>query len=90
MSETKAMPSSASGTGARAANLEAALRTLGFRCAVEAIDRLAVLVADDAVAEREIAGARRDALRVIGAHGFTHLALEVQAEPAERATLHRD
>jgi hypothetical protein len=82
--------SSRAGSVGSASNLEQALRAMGFRCTVEAVDRLAVIVADDEVAEREIAVRRREALREIGTHGFTHLALEVLAEPIQRATLHRD
>ena len=90
MSEARVAPISGLNDADPALDLERALRALGFRCTVEAIDRLAVIVADDESAEREIAERRRGALQAIGAHGFTHLALEVQAEPAERATLHRD
>ena len=90
MNDTNAVPTSPVGAGTRGSNLEQALRAIGFRCTVEGVDRLAVIVADDEVAEREIAARRREALREIGVHGFTHLALEVLAEPAERATLHRD
>ena len=90
VTEAAAAPKARPHDDARASGLELALRGMGFRCSVEAIDRLAVLLADDPEAEGELTTRRREALRTIGAHGFTHLALEVQAEPAERAPLHRD
>ena len=70
--------------------LEAALRQLGIRCTVEGRDRLAVLVADDESAALDAARLRRDALRLTRAHGFTNLALDVGAMPADHAPLHRD
>lgn len=73
-----------------AASLEAALRAMGIRCTVEAMDRLAVIVPADGEAELATVRGRRDALRLIGAHGFTHLALELPGELADRAPLHRD
>ncbi len=73
-----------------AATLEAALRELGVRCTVEGRDRLAVLVADDADASRDAARMRNDTLRLMRAHGFTNLALEVAAASADHAPLHRD
>lgn len=73
-----------------AAGLEAALRSLGIHCSVEAIDRLAVVVPNDDAAEVEAVRVRRDALRLIREHGFTHLALELAGEPADSAPLHRD
>ena len=73
-----------------ATTLEAALRALGIRCTVEALDRLAVIVPADGEAGLATVRGRREALRHIGAHGFTHLALELPGEPADRAALHRD
>ena len=69
---------------------EAALRASGIRCAVDAMDRLAVIVPEDAEAGLAMVRARREALRMLGAHGFTHLALELRGEPADGAPLHRD
>jgi hypothetical protein len=54
------------------------------------MDRLAVIVPDDGEAGLATVRGRREALRLIGAHGFTHLALELPGEPADRAPLHRD
>ena len=73
-----------------AASLEAALRAMGMRCTVEAVDRMALIVPDDAAAELAAIEGRREALRLLGAHGFTHLALELPGEPSARAPLHRD
>ena len=73
-----------------ASSFEAALRAIGMRCTVEAIDRMALIVPDDAAAELATIAGRREALRLIGAHGFTHLALELPGEPSARAPLHRD
>ena len=73
-----------------AESLETALRSAGVRCTVEAVDRLAVIIPDNEEAERAAIRDRREALRLIGAHGFTHLALELPREPADRAPLHRD
>lgn len=73
-----------------AVSLEAALRSAGIPCAVEALDRLAVLTPDDADAGRAAIHDRREALRLARAHGFTHLALELPRDPADRAPLHRD
>jgi hypothetical protein len=73
-----------------AVGLEAALRSLGIHCSVEAIDRLAVIVPDDDAAGIETVRVRREALRLICEHGFTHLALELPGERADSAPLHRD
>jgi len=73
-----------------APTLESALRAVGIRCTVEAMDRLAVIVPDDNEAGLATVRGRREALQLIGAHGFTHLALELPGEPADRAPLHRD
>ena len=71
-------------------SLESALRAVGIRCTVEAMDRLAVIVPDDNEAGLATVRGRREALQLIGAHGFTHLALELPGEPPDRAPLHRD
>ncbi len=70
--------------------LEAALRAAGIACAVEALDRLAVLVPDDDLAGTAAVNGRREALSLSRAHGFTHLALELPPDPADGAPLHRD
>jgi hypothetical protein len=73
-----------------AADLETALRAAGMRCSIEAIDRLAVITADDAEAELTTVRSRREALRLARAHGFTHLALEVPGDWTDGAPLHRN
>lgn len=73
-----------------AATLEQSLGALGIRCVVEAMDRLAVILPQDGESEVALVRERREALRLLGAHGFTHLALELQGDPADRAPLHRD
>jgi hypothetical protein len=65
-----------------AATLEAALRSLGLVCTVEAHDRLAVIVADNPAA-LEDARLRRAAMSLLAGHGFTHLALELTGPPAD-------
>ncbi len=72
-----------------AASLEAALREIGIQCNVESHDRLAILVPDQGTPQLDDARIRREALRVGREHGFTHVALELLADPAERAALHR-
>ena len=64
-----------------AETLEASLREIGIECRVEAIDRLAVLIPDAVVTALEDARVRRDALALLRAHGFTHLALEIVDGP---------
>jgi hypothetical protein len=61
-------------------SVEAALRALGVRCAVERRGALAVLTParDDRTLER--GEVRRDVLAVLRAHGFTHAAVEVADE----------
>ena len=84
-----------------AADLEAALRTIGVDGRVEARGALAVIVPHDGV--DALAGALADAALRRGAaalareHGFTHLALELHDEPDamrdapdDGAALHRD
>ena len=73
-----------------ATTLEAALRELGIPCRVEAIDRLAVISPESDDAEQATIRVRREALRLMSAHGFTHLALELPSESDDRAPLHRD
>ena len=81
---------------ARAVALEGALQSLGVECAVEAHDRLAVVVSRRA--EDFLDPARREAaLRLATEHGFTHVALELVDAAGARgpsaddgATVHRD
>jgi hypothetical protein len=73
-----------------AASLETALREIGIACAVEAHDRLAMIIPDDAARELGEAPVRRETLRIAREHGFSHVALELLADPADRAALHRD
>ncbi len=73
-----------------AETLEAALRDLGIECRVEAIDRLAVITPESDEVEQATIRARREMLRLLPAHGFTHLALELRSESADRAPVHRD
>jgi hypothetical protein len=70
--------------------LEEALRAAGIECAVQAVDRLAVLDPDDDSAGIVAVQRRQEALRLSRAHGFTHLALELPRDPADGATVHRD
>jgi hypothetical protein len=70
--------------------LEAALNALGIDCAVEAHDRLAVLVPRGPVPDLTGAQLRRSALTLATEHGFTHVALELREGGAIRAPLPRD
>jgi hypothetical protein len=79
--------------------LSQALTQAGFDCTVEAHDRLAVIVPDDADAAARLAepAARRTASALAREHGFTHAALELvatdgegQGAPGARAALRRD
>ena len=58
-------------------SLEAALRALGIACRVQGIERLALLIPDGAIEALEDARIRREAVGLLRAHGFTHLALEI-------------
>jgi hypothetical protein len=64
------------------AAIESALDAVGVRCTVERRGSLAVLtpIAGDRTFERP--EARRDALAVLRAHGFTHAAVEVEGAGA--------
>lgn len=73
-----------------AASLESALRERGIACRVEERERLALLVPDGPIALLEDAAARREAVALVRAHGFTHIALEIADEPAGNAAVHRD
>ena len=71
-----------------AATLERALWTLGIDCVVEAHEGLALIVPRDGGRSVELRDVREDALRLLGEHGFTHLALELV--DGGSATLPRD
>jgi len=88
-----------------AATLEAGLRALGITCAVEAHERLAVIIPVGDPTMLEDARLRRAAIALLPAHGFTHLALELTGsdlglgeeaggasdrEAIDGAALHRD
>jgi hypothetical protein len=64
-----------------AESLEAALRTEGIDCVVEAQERLAVIVPGPRGVDLSSAELRRRALELLPAHGFTHLAVELLAPP---------
>ena len=64
-----------------AAGLERALRDGGIPCVVEAVGSLAVIVPGPAALDLAHADLRRRALALLPAHGFTHLALELGAQP---------
>lgn len=79
--------------------LQRALASAGFACTVEAHDRLAVIVPDDADIAARLAEspARRAASSLAREHGFTHAALELvatdgagQGASGARAALRRD
>ncbi len=78
--------------GGDAHALGAALSTLGLRCAVESRAGLAVIAADAShVAALGRLESRREVLALARQHGFTHVAVELTAEPAGvRAPLLRD
>lgn len=61
------------------AALESDLRRLGVACAVEARDRLAVLMPMVDTSCLADAGVRREVVRLAQVHGFTHIALELDA-----------
>lgn len=73
-----------------ALTLEDSLRARGIACRVEALDRLALIVPEGPVAALEEATLRREIVGLVRDHGFTHLALELVAEPGGDAPLHRD
>ncbi len=70
----------------------AALAVLGLRCAVESRAGLAVMAADAAqLAALVSLESRRQVLALARQHGFTHVAVELTAQPAGvRAPLLRD
>jgi hypothetical protein len=87
------------------ATLEAGLRALGIACAVEAHERLAVILPGGDTTTLQDPRIRRAAIAILPAHGFTHLALELTGpdvglgeearsasdpEAIDGAPLHRD
>jgi hypothetical protein len=72
-----------------AEGLAAALRDLGVDCAIEARGKLAVLLLAGDAAPLERDEGRRAALALLGAHGFTHLALELFDDAGDGAPLPR-
>ncbi len=68
-----------------AESLEASLRALGIPCRVDGLDRLALLIPDDDANALEDARIRREAVGLLRAHGFTHLALEITDSPVSPA-----
>ena len=73
----------ASSTAAAGAALERELGDLGLPCRVEPRDRLAVVHAAPATAEKLAhAAGRQAALHLAARHGFTHVALELPAAEA--------
>lgn len=71
---------------ASAASLAADVCELGLDCAVEARDRLAVLVPRGAVPALTDAAFRRRVAALAAARGFTHIALELPAGVTAIAT----
>ena len=72
--------------------LRDALRARGLHCDVEPRDRLALLVSrDDACADRLADPAERRAVATLAtAHGFTHVALELDPPAGTGASLPGD
>ena len=68
-----------------AVTLQAALREFGVACTVVADERLAVIVPSHASTGFDDPRLRRAALALLGAHGFTHLALELGDAVPENA-----
>ena len=65
---------------ASAESLRAALASAGLPCDVEAHERLAVLLPDDAESATRLAepSARRRVTAIAREHGFTHAAMELR------------
>lgn len=78
--------SDAPGNGQAAATLARELAAHGVRCRVEPRGRLAVLVADDHAPLGDPATRRRVATLAM-AHGFTHVALELDPPSDDREAL---
>jgi len=73
-----------------AVGMEADLRALGYDCQVEALERLAVIRVTSEATDALPTALRRDALRLAGPHGFTHVALEIPEGPTFDAALPGD
>jgi hypothetical protein len=71
------------GTSGDASALAASLAMLGLSCRVEPREGLAVIKAEAGAAAALAAPAlRRDVLALAREHGFTHVAVELTADPA--------
>jgi hypothetical protein len=73
--------------------LERALRALGLRVSIEAMDALAIAVPEPGERGFELADTRARAIALARAHGFSHLAVELrerERKATPRATLSRD
>jgi hypothetical protein len=73
--------------------LERALRALGLRASVEAMDALAIAIPESGERGFENADTRTRAIALARSHGFSHLAVELRErehESTSRATLSRD
>ena len=76
-----------------AEELERALRAIGLRVSVEAMDALAVGVPEQGERGFENADTRARAIALARSHGFSHLAIELrehERESTPRATLPGD
>lgn len=69
--------------------LERALRGLGLRCRVETYDALAVAVPEEGEGRFGQEDIRQRAIELARAHGFSHLAVELQSQEAEGDTSDR-
>ena len=75
------------------ADLQEALRGLGLRVTIEAMDALAVAVLEAGERGFENANTRERAIALARTHGFSHLAVELRADESDstaRATFSRD
>ena len=80
--DARAHAAAAGASGADALGLAAALAERGMGCVVEARERLAVLVASGEWPALAEAAERRVLHRLAVAHGFTHVALELDDDGA--------
>ena len=69
-----------------AAGLAAALADRGLPCRVEERERLAIVVPQGELPALGDAATRRDVHRLATTYGFTHVALELDADDARGAT----
>jgi len=81
--------SPAAGTGGPAADLQRALGGAGLSCDVDAVDRLVVLRFDPLAGHEPVATktARQRIIALARAHGFTHVAVELESPVG--AAVHR-